>query len=54
MLYCKEAPVEIEGGGRVIVAVENGSFTIPADAGEGLIYIGLDENFNVVTAFRAN
>ena len=45
MIYMEMAPQFIEGGGRIIVALENGTFTIPSDAQEGLIYIGLDEDF---------
>ena len=48
MLYTEMAPVEIEGGGRILVATQNGSYQIPVDADWGLVYIGLDENFNVV------
>lgn len=40
---------DIEGGGRVIVATKDGSFEIPEDADSGLVYIGLDENFQPVT-----
>lgn len=48
MLYAEINPVSIEGGGRVLVATENGSYTIPKDAGTGLIYVGFDKNFNVI------
>ena len=54
MLYSEVNPLDIQGGGRVIVACENGSFTIPDDAGKGLIFIGLDKNFNVVTEVYTN
>ena len=53
MLYTEMAPVEIEGGGRILVATQNGSYEIPADADWGLVYIGLDENFNVVSMYGA-
>lgn len=41
---------DIEGGGRIIVSVD-GSFEIPEDADNGLVYVGLDEDFNVITEF---
>ena len=49
LLYNDDIPAQIEGGGRVLVATRNGSFVIPADAGEGLIYIGLDDQYKPVT-----
>ena len=49
MLYSRLSPVEIEGGGKIIVAVEGDSFTIPEDSDEELLYLGLDENFKVIT-----
>ena len=49
MLYDEINPVDIEGGGRVIVATEGDSFTIPEDADTELLYIGLNESFEVVT-----
>lgn len=51
MIYSEISPVEIEGGGRIVVAVQNGSYQIPADADPGLVYIGLDSNFEVVSMF---
>ena len=54
MLYSEINPQDIEGGGRMIVAVEGDTFKIPEDAQEGLIYIGLDENFNPVTGLLTN
>ena len=51
MLYSEIGPVEIEGGGRILVATQNGSYEIPADADWGLVYIGLDSNFNVVSMY---
>ena len=54
MLYSEINPLDIQGGGRIIVATENGSFTIPDDAGKGLIFIGMDQNFNVVTEPYSN
>jgi len=49
MQYAEMGAQTIEGGGRMIVALENGTFTIPKDAQKGLIYIGLDENLEPVT-----
>ncbi|MBQ3393257.1 MAG: hypothetical protein IJG52_07600 [Lachnospiraceae bacterium] len=49
MLYTEINQQEIEGGGRMLVATENGSYAVPEDADKGLIYIGFDENFNTVT-----
>jgi len=49
MVYDELSPAEIEGGGRVIVATQDGSYTIPEDASEDLIYVGLDKDFNIVT-----
>lgn len=51
LLYDEINPADIEGGGRVILATVNGTYEIPEDAEEGLIYVGLDENFNIVTEF---
>lgn len=49
LLYDEINPADIEGGGRVIAATMNGTFAIPEDADYGLIYIGLDADFNPVT-----
>ena len=49
MLYTSINPVDIEGGGRIFVAPEDGTFTIPSDADKDLIYIGFDRDFNIVT-----
>ncbi len=50
LLYDEINGATIEGGGRIIVAVD-GEFEIPGDADAGLIYIGLDKNFKPVTDF---
>ena len=50
LLYDEINPADIEGGGRVIAATLDGTFQIPDDAEDGLVYIGLDENFHPVTA----
>jgi hypothetical protein len=49
MLYRSFDSQEIQGGGRMIVKTLNGSFSIPQDADNGLIYIGLDENFQQIS-----
>ena len=49
LLYDELDGANIEGGGRIIIATKDGKFSIPDDADKGLIYIGLDKNFNVVT-----
>jgi hypothetical protein len=40
----------VEGGGRIILST-GGSFDIPGGADAGLIYIGLDKDFQVVTTY---
>lgn len=49
MIYDEVAPVDIEGGGRIVVATLDGSYVVPEDAAPELLYVGLDANFNVVT-----
>lgn len=51
MVYDQYDDAVIEGGGRIIVAVNSDTFEIPEDADEGLVYVGLDSDFNVVTDF---
>ena len=51
LLYDDLNGASIEGGGRIIVAVKDGKFDIPSDSDNGLIYIGLDNNFNVITGY---
>lgn len=51
LLYDEVNPAEIEGGGRVIVALKDGKFEIPEDADEGFVYIGLNEDFEVITDY---
>ncbi len=48
LLYDTLDAANIEGGGRIIMAVKDGSFEIPEDAADGLVYVGFDENFNVI------
>ena len=50
LLYSQINPANIEGGGRIIVALQGDSFVVPDDADKGLFYIGLDKDFNPVTA----
>lgn len=54
MLYGEINPVDIEGGGRVLVATQNGSYEIPADADPNLIYVGLDADFQPISMFSVN
>ncbi len=51
MLYSEINPVEIEGGGRIVIATQNSTYQIPADADPNLIYVGLDANFNPVDIY---
>ena len=50
LLYDEVGGAEIAGGGRVIVATADGTYGIPDDADKGLVYIGLDKDFNIITA----
>lgn len=49
LLYDEINAAEIEGGGRVIIALSGDSFEIPDDADSGLVYIGLNSDFEVIT-----
>ncbi len=49
LLYNEVNPANIEGGGRIIIALSGGEYVIPADADDGLIYVGLNEDFQVAT-----
>jgi|GEM_PF-1209702 len=49
LVYDQLSPANIEGGGRIIIAVKNGEYTIPADASSGLVYVGLNKYFVPVT-----
>lgn len=51
LLYDELDGTTIEGGGRIILATKDTSFEIPDDADSGLIYIGLDKDFQIVTAY---
>ena len=51
LLYDAVDASEIEGGGRVIVALNDHRFEIPDDADDGMIYVGLNGDFEVVTDF---
>jgi len=49
LLYNEINPATLEAGGRIIVALSGNSYQIPADADTGLIYIGLNKDFEPVT-----
>ena len=49
LLYDEVNPADIQGGGRVIVATMDGTFSIPENSDDGLLYLGLDENFRPIT-----
>lgn len=49
LLYDEINPADIEGGGRVIAALSDGEFKFPEDADEGLVYVGFNKDFEVVT-----
>lgn len=49
LVYDQLDGAKIEGGGRIILALKGDSFEIPTDADKGLVYVGLDSDFNVVT-----
>lgn len=49
LLYDSIVDAKIEGGGRIVLATKNGTFQIPTDADSGLVYVGLNENLEVVT-----
>ena len=51
LLYDEMSGATIEGGGRIVLATKDTSFEIPKDADPGLIYVGLDKNFQVVTSY---
>ena len=48
LLYDRISAANIEGGGRIIVALKNGKFEIPTNASSGLCYVAFDKNFNRV------
>ena len=54
LVYNQINPASIEGGGRIIVALQDDVFVVPQDADKGLFYIGLDKDFNPVTALIYN
>ena len=49
MLYKEINRQRIQGGGRIVVATENGSYAVPADADKGLVYIALDKEFKMTS-----
>ena len=52
LLYDEINPAQLEGGGRIIVELKNGSYEIPRDADTGLVYVGLNSNFDVITKIQ--
>ena len=54
LLYDSLMEANIEGGGRLIMAVKDGQFQIPANADKGLVYVGLNENMEIVTNICCN
>ncbi len=54
LLYNNLGGANIEGGGRIIVAVKNSEFSIPENADHGLVYVGLDKNFKQITEIICN
>lgn len=50
LLYNQINSATIEGGGRIIIALQDDVFYIPEDADPGLIYVGLNEDFEVITS----
>lgn len=51
LLYDEINPADIEGGGRVVVALKDGQFKFPTDADKGLVYIGFNKDFEFVTDY---
>lgn len=49
ILYDDVDAAKIEGGGRIVFATKNGSFTIPSDADKNLVYVGFDKTMKQVT-----
>ena len=49
LLYDEINQTDIYGGGRVIVATKDGTYRVPKDANEGLVYIGLNADFEIIT-----
>lgn len=49
LLYDSIMSAQIEGGGRIVLELNDSSFTIPDDADDGLVYIGLNEDLEIVT-----
>lgn len=54
LIYDEVNPAQIEPGGRIIIALKNSTYFIPEDADSGLMYIGLDKDFNPVTSIIYN
>jgi len=54
LLYDEINGTDIEGGGRILLAVNDNAFEIPEDAGAGMIYVGFNSDFEVVTEYIAH
>ncbi|MDO4615731.1 MAG: hypothetical protein Q4B15_08900, partial [Lachnospiraceae bacterium] len=54
MQYNEVNPLDVEGGGRVFVQTKDNQYAVPTDADDNLIYVGLDENFNIVDTYGVN
>jgi hypothetical protein len=51
LIYDERDGTTIQGGGRIIVSVKDAEFEVPSDADNGLIYVGLDKDFEVITGY---
>ncbi|MDO4615963.1 MAG: hypothetical protein Q4B03_00720 [Lachnospiraceae bacterium] len=51
MQYREINPLDIEGGGKIIITPKNNQYAIPSDADENLIYIGLNEQYEPVAFY---
>ena len=49
LVYDSTRAAQIEGGGRILLATKDGTFQIPEDADAGLVYVGLNEDLQIVT-----
>lgn len=53
MLYDGTDAVEIEGGGRIFVKTQDGTFTLPEDAGKELLYAAFDSEYTLTGLYSA-
>ena len=49
LIYDVRDPAELQGAGHVLLATVDGHYVIPSDADHGLLYLGLNEQFQPVT-----